>query len=108
LIQESGRFEEITVRQILQRPASVARRSTRTFAQARRFALDVRRDIRHPQGAASARHECEAAALPRERIPRAPRGCTAGDVRIRKAGLADDMKLQFIGYSADIIGSRIR
>ncbi len=109
LIQESGRFEEITVRQILQR-AGVGR--TAFYAHFR-----SKQDVLHSTyeavfGTHKEQLQRETSADPRlfpvsEFLDHLA-GARPVMLAFRKAGLADDMKSQFIGYSADIIECRIR
>lgn len=109
LIQESGRFEEITVRQILQR-AGVGR--TAFYAHFR-----SKEDVLHSTyegifGAHKEQLRLDASAKPRlfpvyEFVEHLA-GAKPVMVAFRKAGLADDMRSQFTGYAADIIECRIR
>jgi AcrR family transcriptional regulator len=109
LIQESGRFEDITVRQILQR-AGVGR--TAFYSHFR-----SKEDVLHSTyegvfGAHKEQLRQDTSAKPRlfpvseflEHIA----GARPVMVAFRKAGLADDMRSQFTGYAADIIECRIR
>ena len=109
LIQESGRFDEITVRQILQR-AGVGR--TAFYSHFR-----SKEDVLHSTyegvfGVHKAQLQQDTSAKPRlfpvseffEHIA----GARPLIAAFRKAGLADDMRTQFIGYAADIIECRIR
>ncbi|MFL5639593.1 MAG: TetR/AcrR family transcriptional regulator [Gemmatimonadaceae bacterium] len=108
LIQESGRFEDITVRQILER-AGVGR--TAFYSHFR-----SKEDVLHSTyegvfGAHKEQLKQDTSAKPRlfpvseflEHIARARPVMVA----FRKAGLADDMRSQFVGYAADIIECRI-
>jgi AcrR family transcriptional regulator len=109
LIQESGCFDEITVRQILQR-AGVGR--TAFYAHFR-----SKEDVLHSTyeaifGTHKEQLQRDTSAKPRL-FPVSEFLEHLADARpvmlaFRKAGLADDMKSQFIGYSADIIECRIR
>jgi AcrR family transcriptional regulator len=109
LIQESGRFEDITVRQILQR-SGVGR--TTFYAHFR-----SKEDVLHStyEGIFAGHKDQlrqDTSANPRlfpvseffEHLA----GARPVMVAFRKAGLADDMRSQFIGYSADIIECRIK
>jgi AcrR family transcriptional regulator len=109
LIQESGRFENITVRQILQR-SGVGR--TTFYAHFR-----SKEDVLHSTyegifGGHKDQLRQDTSANPRlfpvseffEHLA----GARPVMVAFRKAGLADDMRTQFIGYAADIIECRIR
>ena len=109
LIQESGRFEEITVRQILQR-AGVGR--TTFYAHFR-----SKEDVLHStyEGIFSGHKEQlqqDTSAKPRlfpvREFVEHLAGARPVMVAFRKAGLADDMRSQFIGYAADIIECQIR
>jgi AcrR family transcriptional regulator len=110
LIQESdGRFKEITVRQILQR-AGVSRT---TFYSHFRSKEDVLHSTYEGVfGIHKEQLRQDASANPRlfpvgeflEHLA----GARPVMVAFRKAGLADDMRSQFIGYAADIIECRIR
>lgn len=109
LIQESGSFEDISVRQILQR-AGIGR--TTFYAHFR-----SKEDVLHSTyegmfGAHKEQLRQDTSAKPRlfpvseffEHLA----GARPVMVAFRKAGLADDMRSQFIGYAADIIECRIR
>jgi AcrR family transcriptional regulator len=110
LIQEgNGRFEDITVRQILQR-SGVGR--TTFYSHFR-----SKEDVLHSTyegifGAHKEQLRQDTSAKPRlfpvieflEHLA----GARPVMVAFRKAGLADDMRSQFIGYAADIIECRIR
>jgi AcrR family transcriptional regulator len=110
LIQESdGGFKEITVRQILQR-AGVGRT---TFYSHFRSKEDVLHSTYEGVfGAHKEQLQQDTSAKPRlfpvseflEHLAAARPVMVA----FRKAGLADDMRSQFIGYAADIIECRIR
>ena len=109
LIQESGRFEEITVRQILQR-AGVGRT---TFYSHFRSKEDVLHSTYEGVfGVHKAQLQQDTSAKPRlfpvieflEHLA----GARPVIFAFRKAGLAEDMRSQFIGYAADIIECRIR
>jgi AcrR family transcriptional regulator len=110
LIQESdGRFKEITVRQILQR-AGVGR--TIFYSHFR-----SKEDVLHSTyegvfGAHKEQLRQDTSANPRlfpvSEFLEHLAGAKPVMVAFRKAGLADDMRSQFIGYAADIIECRIR
>ena len=109
LIQESGRFEDITVRQILQR-AGVGR--TTFYSHFR-----SKEDVLHSTyegifGAHKEQLQHDTSAKPRlfpvSEFLEHLAGAKPVMVAFRKAGLADDMRSQFIGYAADIIECRIR
>jgi AcrR family transcriptional regulator len=109
LIQESGRFEDITVRQILQR-AGVGRT---TFYSHFRSKEDVLHSTyegifgghkEQLQRDTSAKRRLFPVGEFLEHLA----GARPVMVAFRKAGLADDMRSQFIGYAADIIECRIR
>ena len=110
LIQEGdGRFEDITVRQILQR-AGVGR--TTFYSHFR-----SKEDVLHSTyegifGAHKEQLQQDTSAKPRlfpvSEFLEHLAGAKPVMVAFRKAGLADDMRSQFIGYAADIIECRIR
>jgi AcrR family transcriptional regulator len=109
LIQESGRFDDITVRQILQR-SGVGR--TTFYAHFR-----SKEDVLHSTyegifGGHKQQLQQDTSAKPRlfpvSEFLEHLAGAKPVMVAFRKAGLADDMRTQFIGYSADIIECRIR
>jgi len=109
LIQESGRFEDITVRQILQR-AGVGR--TTFYSHFR-----SKEDVLHSTyegifGGHKEQLQQDTSAKPRlfpvSEFLEHLAGARPVMVAFRKAGLADDMRSQFIGYAADIIECRIR
>ena len=110
LIQESdGGFKEITVRQILQR-AGVGR--TAFYSHFR-----SKEDVLHSTyegifGAHKEQLRQDTSAKPRlfpvSEFLEHLAGAKPVMVAFRKAGLADDMRSQFIGYAADIIECRIR
>ena len=109
LIQESGRFDEITVRQILQR-AGVGR--TAFYSHFR-----SKEDVLHSTyegifGGHKEQLRQDTSAKPRlfpvSEFLEHLAGAKPVMVAFRKAGLADDMRSQFVGYAADIIESRIR
>jgi AcrR family transcriptional regulator len=110
LIQESdGRFKEITVRQILQR-AGVGRT---TFYSHFRSKEDVLHSTYEGVfGAHKEQLRQDTSANPRlfpvSEFLEHLAGAKPVMVAFRKAGLADDMRSQFIGYAADIIECRIR
>jgi AcrR family transcriptional regulator len=109
LIQESGRFADITVPQILQR-SGVGR--TTFYSHFR-----SKEDVLHSTyegifGVHKEQLRQDASAKPRlfpvSEFLEHLAGARPVMVAFRKAGLADDMRTQFIGYSADIIERRIR
>src|SRR6266699_3443490 len=109
LIQESGCFEDITVRQILQR-AGVGR--TTFYSHFR-----SKEDVLHSTyegifGAHQEQLKQDTSVKPRlfpvNEFLEHLAGAKPVIVAFRKAGLADDMRSQFIGYAADIIERRIR
>ena len=109
LIQESGRFEEITVRQILQR-AGVGRT---TFYSHFRSKEDVLHSTYEGMfGAHKEQLQRDTAAKPRlfpvSEFLEHLAGARPVIFAFRKAGLADDLRSQFTGYAADIIECRIR
>jgi AcrR family transcriptional regulator len=109
LIQESGSFEKITVRQILAR-AGVGR--TAFYSHFR-----SKEDVLHSTyegvfGVHKQQLQHDTSVKPRlfpvtEFLDHLA-GARPVIFAFRKAGLADDMKSQFTGYAADIIESRIR
>jgi len=109
LIQESGHFEDITVRQILQR-SGVGR--TTFYSHFR-----SKEDVLHSTyegifGVHKEQLQQDTSAKPRlfpvSEFLEHLAGARPVMVAFRKAGLADDVRSQFIGYSADIIECRIR
>jgi AcrR family transcriptional regulator len=110
LIQEDGgRFEDITVREILER----ARVGRTTFYSHFRSKEDVLHSTYEGVFAAfKALVEHDTRAAPRlfpvrefaEHVAQARPVMAA----FRRAGLADDMKSQFVGYAAEIIESRMK
>src|SRR5216117_179566 len=110
LIQEGdSRFENITVRQILQR-AGVGR--TTFYSHFR-----SKEDVLHSTyegifGAHKEQLQQDTSAKPRlfpvSEFLEHLAGAKPVMVAFRKGGLADDMRSQFIGYAADIIECRIR
>jgi AcrR family transcriptional regulator len=110
LIQESdGGFKEITVRQILQR-AGVGRT---TFYSHFRSKEDVLHSTYEGVfGAHKEQLQQDTSMKPRlfpvSEFLEHLTGAKPVMVAFRKAGLADDMRSQFIGYAADIIECRIR
>jgi AcrR family transcriptional regulator len=109
LIQESGHFEKITVRQILQR-SGVGR--TAFYSHFR-----SKEDVLHStyEGIFAGHKEqlqqdtsAKSRLFPVSEFLEHLAGAKPVMVAFRKAGLADDMRTQFIGYSADIIECRIR
>jgi AcrR family transcriptional regulator len=109
LIQESGRFEDITVRQILQR-AGVSRT---TFYSHFRGKEDVLHSTYEGVFGIHKQQLRRDTSVKRRLFPVTEflehlAGAKPLMLAFRKAGLADDMKSQFIGYAADIIESRIK
>ena len=110
LIQEDGgRFEDITVREILER-AGVGRT---TFYSHFRSKEDVLHSTYEGMfGIYKSLIEQERDVTPRlfpvrefvEQLAQSRAAMTA----LRRAGLADDMRSQFVGYAADIIAGRIK
>jgi AcrR family transcriptional regulator len=109
LIQESGSFKDISVRQILQR-AGVGR--TTFYAHFR-----SKEDVLHSTyegifGVHKEQLQRDTSAKPRlfpvSEFLEHLAGARPVMLAFRKAGLADDMRSQFIGYAADIIECRIR
>jgi AcrR family transcriptional regulator len=109
LIQESGSFEDISVRQILQR-AGVGR--TAFYSHFR-----SKEDVLHSTyegmfGAHKEQLRQHTSAKPRlfpvSEFLEHLAGARPVIVAFRKAGLADDMRSQFVGYAADIIECRIK
>jgi AcrR family transcriptional regulator len=109
LIQETGRFEDITVRQILQR-AGVGRTTFYTHFRSKE-------DVLHSTyegifGGHKEQLQEDTSGKPRlfpvSEFLEHLAGARPVMVAFRKAGLADDMRSQFVGYSADIIECRIR
>ena len=110
LIQEGdGRFKDITVRQILQR-AGVGRT---TFYSHFRSKEDVLHSTYEGVfGVHKQQLQQDTSGKPRlfpvSEFLEHLAGAKPVMVAFRKAGLADDMRSQFIGYAADIIECRIR
>src|ERR1700693_989225 len=109
LIQESGRFEDITVSQILLR-AGVGRT---TFYSHFRSKEDVLHSTYEGVfGVHKEQLRQDTSAKPRlfpvSEFLEHLAGARPVIFAFRKAGLADDMRAQFIGYAADIIECRIR
>jgi AcrR family transcriptional regulator len=109
LIQESGRFEEITVRQILQR-AGVGRTTFYSHFRSKEDMLHA--TYEGVFGVHKAQLQQDTSAKPRlfpvSEFLEHLAGARPVIFAFRKAGLADDLKSQFIGYAADIIECRIR
>jgi len=110
LIQEGDdRFEDITVRQILQR-AGVGRTTFYSHFRSKEDVLHstyegvfgVHKQQLQQDTSAKAR------LFPVSEFLEHLAGAKPVMVAFRKAGLADDMRSQFIGYAADIIECRIR
>ena len=110
LIQDSnGRFEDITVREILER-AGVSRT---TFYSHFRSKEDVLHSIYEGlfalyKSVLQQEINGRARIFPVSEFVQHISISRAVVVAFRKAGLADDMRSHFIGYAADIIESRIR
>src|ERR1700738_4276228 len=110
LIQEGdGRFEDITVRQILPRPGG----GRPTFCSHFRSKEDVlHATYEGVFGVHKAQLQQDTSAKPRlfpvSEFLEHLAGARPVIFAFRKAGLADDMRSQFIGYAADIIECRIR
>jgi len=110
LIQEGdGRFEDITVRQILQR-AGVGRTTFYSHFRSKEDVLHStyegifgvhKQQLQQETGA-------KVRLFPVSEFLDHLAGAKPVMVAFRKAGLADDMRSQFIGYAADIIECRIR
>jgi AcrR family transcriptional regulator len=110
LIQESdSRFADITVRQILQR-AGVGRTAFYSHFRSKEDVLHStyeavfgvhKEQLRQDTGA-------NPRLFPVKEFLEHLAGARPLMAAFRKAGLADDMKTQFIGYAADIIECRIR
>ena len=109
LVQETGRFEDITVRQILQR-AGIGR--TTFYSHFR-----SKEDVLHSTyegifGGHKAQLQRDTSArlrlFPVSEFLEHLAGAKPVIIAFRKAGLADDMKSQFTAYTADIIECRVR
>ncbi len=110
LIQEGdGRFEDITVRQILQR-AGVGRTTFYSHFRSKEDVLHStyegifgvhKQQLQQETGA-------KVRLFPVSEFLEHLAAAKPVMVAFRKAGLADDMRSQFIGYAADIIECRIR
>src|SRR5882762_1757196 len=109
LIQESGRFADITVRQILQR-SGVGR--TTFYAHFRSKEAVLHSTYEGIFGVHKEQLQQDTSAKPRlfpvSEFLEHLAGAKPVMVAFRKAGLADDLRSQFIGYSADILECRIR
>ena len=109
LIQESDGFEDITVRQILQR-AGVGRTTFYSHFRSKEDVLHstyegifgVHREQLRQDTSAKPR------LFPVREFLEHLAGARPVMFAFRRAGLADDMRSQFIGYAADIIECRIR
>jgi AcrR family transcriptional regulator len=108
LIQESGRFDDISVRQILER-ARVGRTAFYSHFRSKEDVLHStyegvfgthKEQLRQDIGA-------NARLFPVSEFLAHIAGARPVMVAFRKAGLADDMRSQFVGYAADIIECRI-
>jgi len=110
LIQEGdGRFEDITVRQILQR-AGVGRTTFYSHFRSKEDVLHStyegifgvhKQQLQQETGA-------KVRLFPVSEFLEHLAAAKPVMVAFRKAGLADDMRSQFVGYAADIIECRIR
>lgn len=109
LIQESGSFEDITVRQILQR-AGVGRTAFYSHFRSKEDVLHStyeavfgthKEQLRRDTGA-------QLRLFPVSEFLEHLAGAKPLIAAFRKAGLADDMKWQFTAYAADIIEWRVR
>lgn len=109
LIQESGRFKDITVRQILQR-AGVGRTTFYSHFRSKEDVLHSTYEGIFGAHKEQLRHDTSAnpRLFPVSEFLEHLAGARPIMVAFRKAGLADDMRSQFIGYAADIIECRIR
>ena len=109
LVQESGRFEDITVRQILQR-AGVGRTTFYSHFRGKEDVLHSTYEGVFGIHKAQLQHDTSAKPrlFPVREFLEHLVGAKPIMVAFRKAGLAEDMRSQFIGYAADIIECRIR
>src|SRR6202521_87102 len=109
LMQESGRFKEITVRQILQR-AGVGRTTFYSHFRSKEDVLHSTYEGVFGTHKEQLRQDTSAnpRLFPVSEFLEHLSGARPVMVAFRKAGLADDMRSQFIGYAADIIECRIR
>ena len=110
LIQESdGRFEDITVRQILER-AGVGRTTFYSHFRSKEDVLHSTYEGTFGLFKSLLEQESNGRArlFPVREFVEHVASVRPVMVAFRKAGLADDMRSQFIGYAADIIECRIR
>jgi AcrR family transcriptional regulator len=109
LIQESGCFDEITVRQILQR-AGVGRTAFYSHFRSKEDVLHSTYEAIFGTHKEQLQRDTSGnrRLFPVSEFLEHLAGARPVMLAFRKAGLADDMKSQFIGYSADIIEGRIR
>jgi len=104
-----GRFEDITVRQILQR-AGVSRTTFYSHFRSKEDVLHSTYEGIFGVHKEQLQHDTNARPrlFPVSEFLEHLAGARPVMVAFRKAGLADDLRSQFIGYSADIIECRIR
>jgi len=104
-----GRFEDITVRQILQR-AGVSRTTFYSHFRSKEDVLHSTYEGIFGVHKEQLQHDISAKPrlFPVSEFLEHLAGARPVMVAFRKAGLADDLRSQFIGYSADIIECRIR
>jgi AcrR family transcriptional regulator len=109
LIQESGCFEDITVRQILQR-AGVGRTTFYSHFRSKEDVLHSTYEGIFGGHKEQLQHDTNAKPrlFPVSEFLEHLAGAKPVMVAFRKAGFADDMRSQFIGYAVDIIECRIR
>jgi AcrR family transcriptional regulator len=109
LIQESGRFADITVRQILQR-SGVGRTTFYSHFRSKEDVLHSTYEGIFGGHKEQLQQDTSGTArlFPVSEFLEHLAGARPVMLAFRKAGLADDMRTQFIGYSADIIECRIR
>src|SRR6266550_1125995 len=109
LIQESGHFADITVRQILQR-AGVGRTTFYSHFRSKEDVLHSTYEGIFGLHKQQLQHDTSAKPrlFPVSEFLEHLAGARPVMVAFRKAGLAEDMKSQFIGYAADIIECRLR
>lgn len=109
LIQESGSFEAISVRQVLQR-AGVGRTTFYSHFRSKEDVLHSTYEGMFGAHKEQLRQDSSAKSrlFPVSEFLQHLAGARPVIFAFRKAGLADDMKSQFVGYAADIIECRIR
>ena len=109
LIQESGSFEDISVRQILHR-AGVGRTTFYSHFRSKEDVLHSTYEGIFGGHKEQLRQDTSATPrlFPMSEFLEHLVGARPVMVAFRKAGLADDMRSQFVGYAADIIEWRIR